>query len=31
MLCDIANFGISPIPSKYTAVIADTNTDTLNL
>ncbi len=25
-VCDTANFGIDPIPSKYRASIADTNT-----
>ena len=28
VLCDTAKFGIDPIPSKYRASIADTNTDT---
>ena len=28
---DTANFGIDPIPSKYRASIADTDTDTFNL
>ncbi len=27
-VCDTANFGIDPIPSKYRASIADTNPDT---
>ncbi len=26
-VCDTANFGIDPIPSKYRASIADTDTD----
>ncbi len=27
-MCDTANLGIDPIPSKYRASIADTDTDT---
>lgn len=30
VLCDIADFGIDLIQSKYKASIADTNTDTFN-
>ncbi len=31
ILCNTANFGIDPIPSKYRARIADTDTDTCDL
>ncbi len=30
-VCDTANFGIDPIPSKYRASIADTDSDTCHL
>ncbi len=30
-VCDTANFGIDPIPSKYRASIADTDSDTSHL